>query len=133
VDALIGLIATEDITAGRYSAFAIGNVAANANYRDKVVNDGGMPALVSLACCGDANAQRQALTAIRGLCITPQYRALAVREGILDPLILMARSDELETLRWVSGTVSTSTWQHSRLTQGHPSSWDWLAERWHRR
>jgi hypothetical protein len=61
----------------------------------QVVNDGGMPALVSLACCGEGNAQRQALTAMRGLCISPEFRALAVREGILDPLILMARSDEV--------------------------------------
>eukprot|EP00952_Eustigmatos_sp_NYUAD-ZCMA_P000782 3276-Eustigmatos_ZCMA.PRE.1 len=62
IDALVSLIATEDINAGRYAAFALSNIAANANYRDKVVNDGGVPALVSLACCGDANAQRQALT-----------------------------------------------------------------------
>ena len=47
------------------------------------------------------NAQRQALSALRGLCISPEYRAIVVREGILDPLVLMSRSEDVEVLREV--------------------------------
>lgn len=71
VDALISLLKTEDIEGGRYAAFGLANLAANANYREKVVEEGAVPALISLACCEDINAQRQALTALRSLCISP--------------------------------------------------------------
>ena len=67
----------------RYAAFALSNLAANANHRQQIVDDGGPEALVALACCEDLNAQRQALAALRGLCISPQYRTLVVRQGIL--------------------------------------------------
>ena len=66
-------------------------MAANANHREKIVEEGGISSLVSLACCEDVNAQRQALAALRGLCISPEYRPIVVREGILDPLVLMSR------------------------------------------
>ena len=36
-----------------------------------------------------------AMSALRGLCISPEFRAVVVREGILDPLVLMSRSDDV--------------------------------------
>ena len=63
-------------------------------------------ALVALACCEDINAQRQSLAALRGLCISPMYRPLVVREGILDPLVLMARTEEIEVLREVAAALN---------------------------
>ena len=86
---------------GRYAAFALSNLAANANHREKIVEEGGISSLVSLACCEDVNAQRQALAALRGLCISPEYRPIVVREGILDPLVLMSRSEENDLIREV--------------------------------
>lgn len=81
------LLKTEDVESGRYAAFALSNLAANANHRQQIVDEGGPEALVALACCEDLNAQRQALSALRGLCISPPYRVLVVRQGILDPLV----------------------------------------------
>ena len=64
----------------RYAAFAVSNLAANANHRQQIVDEGGPEALVALACCEDLNAQRQALSALRGICISPQFRELVVRQ-----------------------------------------------------
>jgi hypothetical protein len=92
---------TEDIEGGRYAAFGLANLAANANHREKIVEDGAVACLVSLSCSEDLNAQRQALNplllvnttltlchyirqalaALRALCISPEYRAVVVREG----------------------------------------------------
>ena len=68
-----------------------------------------MPSLVSLACCEDINAQRQALAALRSICISPEFRAVVVREGILDPLVLMSRSEDNDILREVSAGLSFNT------------------------
>ena len=70
----------EDNESGRYAAFALSNISANAQYREKVVEEGAIPGLIALACCDDLSAQRQALAGLRGLCITPEYRVLSVRE-----------------------------------------------------
>ena len=51
------LLKTEDIESGRYAAFALSNLAANANHRQQIVDEGGAAALVALACCEDLNAQ----------------------------------------------------------------------------
>ena len=54
----------------------------------------------------DGAVQRQALAALRGICITPEYRIMVVRMGILDPLILMARSDDRDLRRAVASTLN---------------------------
>ena len=54
---LMCLLKTEDIESGRYAAFALSNLAANANHRQQIVDEGGAAALVALACCEDLNAQ----------------------------------------------------------------------------
>ena len=43
--------------------------------------------------------------AFRGIAITPENRAIIVREGIMDPLVLMARSDEIEIQREVAAAL----------------------------
>lgn len=80
---MITVLKTEDVEGGRYSAFGLANLAANANHRERIVEEGAVPCLVSLACCEDMNAQRQAMAALRGLCISPDFRAVVVREGKL--------------------------------------------------
>jgi hypothetical protein len=47
------------VEGGRYAAFGLSNLAANANHRERIVVEGAVPALVALACCEDINAQRQ--------------------------------------------------------------------------
>lgn len=59
IDALICVLRSDDIEGGRYAAFGLSNLAANANHRERIVEEGAVPSLVSLACCEDANAQRQ--------------------------------------------------------------------------
>lgn len=46
------------------------------------------------------------MAALRGLCISPEYRAVVVREGILDPLVLMSRSEEISVLREVAASLN---------------------------
>jgi len=46
------------------------------------------------------------MAALRGLCISPEYRAIVVREGILDPLVLMSRSEEVSVLREVAAALN---------------------------
>lgn len=41
------------------------------------------------------------MAALRGLCISPEFRAVVVREGILDPLVLMSRSEDISVRRLV--------------------------------
>lgn len=84
-----------------------------------------MPALISLACCEDLNAQRQALAALRSLCISPgtprhrlflscvrhvrsvvEFRAVVVRENIMDPLVLMSRTEDVAVLREVAAALN---------------------------
>ena len=62
--------------------------------------------MISLACCEDINAQVQAIVALRGICISPEYRAVVVREGIMDPLVLLSRSEEIGVLREVSSAIN---------------------------
>lgn len=45
------LLKTEDVESGRYAAFALANLAANANHREQIVDEGAPGALVALACC----------------------------------------------------------------------------------
>jgi hypothetical protein len=59
IDALITVLKSEDIEGGRYAAFGLSNLAANANHRERIVEEGAVACLVSLACCEDVNAQRQ--------------------------------------------------------------------------
>ena len=59
IDALITVLRSEDIEGGRYAAFGLSNLAANANHRERIVEEGAVSCLVSLACCEDVNAQRQ--------------------------------------------------------------------------
>ena len=56
---MISVLRSEDVEGGRYAAFALSNLAANANHRERIVEENAVPALVSLACCEDMNAQRQ--------------------------------------------------------------------------
>ena len=132
IDALITVLRSEDIEGGRYAAFGLSNLAANANHRERIVEEGAVACLVSLACCEDVNAQRQgmplvfllitapsstlphnpfilsssAMAALRGLCISPEFRAVVVREGILDPLVLMSRSEDTNVLREVAAALN---------------------------
>jgi len=38
ISALVALLKTEDVESGRYSAFALSNIAANANHRQQIVD-----------------------------------------------------------------------------------------------
>ena len=92
--------------ASRYAAFALSNLAANANHRQQIVDEGAIDSLIQVACCEDPNAQRQALAALRGICISPQYRVQCVRLGVLDPLALMSRTEEKDILREVAAALN---------------------------
>ena len=48
-----------------------------------------------LVFCVFVSAFYLAMAALRGLCISPEFRAVVVREGILDPLVLMSRSEDV--------------------------------------
>lgn len=83
IEAFLAVLKTEDVDAGRYAAFGLSNLGANANHRERIVELGAVPSLISLACSEDINAQRQALAGLRSICIAPEFRAVVVREGSL--------------------------------------------------
>lgn len=65
IQAFIAVLKSEDVEGGRYAAFGLANLAANANHRERIVEEGAVPSLVSLACSEDINAQRQGEGACR--------------------------------------------------------------------
>lgn len=50
IDALITVLKSEDVDGGRYAAFGLANLAANANHRERIVEEGAVPSLISLGC-----------------------------------------------------------------------------------
>lgn len=92
--------------AGRFGAFALSNLAGNEKFHRKMVDNGAIEILVALACTDNQRTQHWALAALRGICSSPQYRVIAVRQGILDPLVLMTRSEQVEILREVSAAFN---------------------------
>jgi hypothetical protein len=53
IDAFITVLRTEDVEGGRYAAFGLSNLAANANHRERIVEEGAVPSLVALGCSED--------------------------------------------------------------------------------
>jgi hypothetical protein len=59
------------------------------------------------------------MSALRGICISPEFRAIVVREGILDPLVLMSRSEDLSILREVASCLNClSSVEENKLEVG---------------
>lgn len=112
IDALVVLLKSSwlqggEIESGRYAAFALSNLASNSTYRDQIVEDNAcIESLVTMCCCEDNNVQWQALSALRAICITPKYRIKVVEMGIIDPLILLSRSENIEILREVAAALN---------------------------
>lgn len=79
----------------QYAAFALSNLASNEICCKEMTNLGALESLVLAACFDDTDVQRHALTALRGICNHSNYHSEAISVGILDPLILLARSVEI--------------------------------------
>lgn len=46
------------------------------------------------------------MAALRGICISAEFRAVVVREGILDPIVLLSRSEDINVLREVASALN---------------------------
>jgi len=108
IEAVLKLLRSypKNAEAGRFGAFALSNLAAVEKYQQRIVDSGAMEILVALACTDSRSTQHWSLATLRGICYNPQHRAMAVKQGILDPLVLMARADQVEVLREVSAAFN---------------------------
>ena len=77
-----------DLETQRCIAYALCNLAADTVHRAAIVNEGGLPPLISLACSDDANDMKAAVSTIRGLSASPDARRQIVVAGALEaPLV----------------------------------------------
>ena len=110
VDALITMLrnccSVHEFDASKYAAFALANITSSCQYHSQIVEGGGIEVLVALACCEDIETQRQSLASVRGLCTTVENRKLLLQKGILDPLILMSRSNNNEMVQEVAAVLN---------------------------
>merc|ERR1719181_969800 len=89
-----------------YAAFALANLASNAEFCNKIGQEGGILPLIVLAYSKDLNAQCLAIAALRRMCqLTVQNRGRIIRGGGLDPLAMAGRSTEVEVQREVAATL----------------------------
>ena len=73
-----------------------------------MVDEGAILPLVVLACAEEnRDAQRQALAALRGIAMSPENRPKIVKAGVLDPLVLMSATEDVDLLREVATAMST--------------------------
>ena len=75
-----------DLETQRCIAYALCNLAADTVHRAAIVNEGGLPPLISLACSDDANDMKAAVSTIRGLSASPDARRQIVVAGALEAL-----------------------------------------------
>lgn len=95
-----------EFSAARYPTLAISHIASNPKYHWHIMIGGALEHIVALACCDDSDTQRQALAAVRGLCTTAENRVKFCKHGILDPLVLMSRSKDIDIIREVSSALN---------------------------
>ena len=80
------------------------NVSVNKHLQ--IVDAGAMEFLITIACADSLNVQRQALNTLRGLRINYEYRALVEQSGILDLLVLIAWSENIDIVREVGAALN---------------------------
>ncbi|CAM9303250.1 unnamed protein product [Discosporangium mesarthrocarpum] len=106
---LAGFSKHRDIKARQHAVFALGNVCANPDNLEAVVESGALKTLITYAFPStdtSINVQFQAVAALRGIATHQTLRMQVVREGGLEPLVLAARSDSVEVQRETAATLA---------------------------
>lgn len=86
------------LDAARYATVAISNLAINPNHRHKFIQYGAIESLVCIACWDDWTVQCKALEALRAICMSHELRIVVINAGVLDPLVIMSKSDHRSVL-----------------------------------
>ena len=83
-----------DLDTQRCIAYAICNLAVDPIHRGAVVEEGGLPPIISLACSNDVSDVRTAVATLRGLASAPAARRHIVVAGVFEALGLAACRDD---------------------------------------
>ena len=85
-----------DLETQRCIAYALCNLAADPARRVELVKEGGLPAIISMACSEDQNDQRAAVSTLRGICAIPENRRPVMLAAVSDALTLGTRAIDVE-------------------------------------
>lgn len=91
----------KELESCKYALFALSNVASNELYHSSIVEEGGK-LFVSMACSEDPDTQRHALACVRSLCVSVGNRVSMIEQGMLDPLVLLSRSNDDDIVQEVA-------------------------------
>ena len=90
------LLDHQDIEIRNTCAFSLANFAANPINHQLILKEGCLPKLIALLSVDDKNAQLRAVSALRGLSTDVDIRLDIVDSNALDPLLVLAKSNDVE-------------------------------------
>jgi hypothetical protein len=85
-----------DLETQRCIAYALCNLAADSSRRVDIVREGGLPALVSLACSEDLNDVLAAISTLRGISAQPDIRRQVMQANISEAIAVSCRASDVE-------------------------------------
>ena len=85
-----------DLETQRCIAYALCNLAADPRRRTDIVNEGGLPSLISMACSDDRSDQLAAMATLRGISAQAENRRGVFKANISEALVLGTRSIDME-------------------------------------
>lgn len=80
----------------RCIAYALCNLAADPRRRADIVREGGLPALISMACSEDFNDQLAAISTLRGISSHADFRREVFLANVTEPLTIGTRANNLD-------------------------------------
>ena len=94
-----------DLETQRCIAYALCNLAADPRRRADIVREGGLPALISMACSEDSNDQLAAISTLRGISSHPEFRRQVFLANVTEPLTIGTRATNLEIRAETAATL----------------------------
>ena len=93
---LVTVANAADLETQRCIAYALCNLAADPRRRTDIVNEGGLPSLISMACSDDRSDQLAAMATLRGISAQAENRRGVFKANISEALVLGTRSIDME-------------------------------------
>eukprot|EP00753_Platysulcus_tardus_P011177 PLAT3273.9.p1 GENE.PLAT3273.9~~PLAT3273.9.p1 ORF type:complete len:3983 (+),score=2360.32 PLAT3273.9:40-11988(+) len=122
IKALIAVLRSPHVEVQRESGRAIANLAASRAIQADIVAAGGVQLLISHLLSPDTASQRVGALGISNLATNPKHRMLLIDSAALEPLMTLARSEdvELEIQRFAVlaiANLATSPENHARIVE----------------
>jgi HEAT repeat protein len=92
----------KELEAGRCVTLAISNLAINPSHRRRFIQYGAIENLIYISCWDDWAVKCKALVALRAICLSYELRIVVLNAGVIDPLVIISRSDNVSVLREVA-------------------------------